>query len=334
MFMSTIEDVAKRAGVSKTTVSRFLNGKAVGNMKAQTVERIKQAIEELNYMPNSFARGLKNKESKAIGLIIPDITNPFFPEMVKGADDYLKQYGYSTFLVNAVDKDEQITSFEMLKSRNVDGIIIVNAEVPVEQIQESIHAETHIVIIESPNPHFDTVVADNVQGAYEAVKHLIDLGFRDIIHVSGRENSRAAEERKTGFVQCLLDHGIERHIIIPGKFSMRESYEITKKLIEEKKLPEAIFYASDNMAFGGIRAFTENNIRLPEDISIIGYDDIYVSSIITPGLTTIHQPIYEMGRSAGQLLLKKIKKEVEQDQKQHVLLKPHLVIRNSTRKNM
>lgn len=331
--MSTITDVAKRAGVSITTVSRYVNGKVTGNMNEETKRKIDEAIRELNYEPNSIARSLKSKETKTIGLVVPDIVNPFFPLMVRGVEDYLRNNGYSVFLCNTDQQsEEELAYLKLLQARKVDGIVLVGVDLPSDVILEYI-TDTPVVCLErhENTAEFDVIYSDNYQGAYDATKYLIDLGAKDIIHISGRENSKVAKLRQQAFIQCLADHNIASDsTVLNGNFRLEDGYQLTMEIIEQRKnIPDAIFYANDFMAFGGIRALHEKEIRIPQDISIIGYDDIIVTSLITPTLTTVRQPVYEMGENAAELLLKRIQGTVEAE-KQHILLKPELVIRNST----
>ncbi|CAH0120854.1 MULTISPECIES: LacI family DNA-binding transcriptional regulator [unclassified Paenibacillus] len=331
--MSTITDVAKKAGVSIATVSRYVNGKADGNMNEETKRKIDEAIRELNYEPNSIARSLKSKETKTIGLVVPDIVNPFFPLMVRGVEDFLRENGYSVFLCNTdQNSQEELAYLKLLQARKVDGIILVGVDLPSDVVLEYI-ADTPFVCLErhENTAEFDVIYSDNYQGAYDATKYLIDLGAKEIVHIAGRENSKVANLRKQAFIQCLADHEITSDpSILNGSFRLEDGYRLTMELIEQRKnIPDAIFYANDFMAFGGIRALVEKEVRIPQDISVIGYDDVIVASLITPALTTVRQPVYEMGKNAAELLLKRIQGTVEPG-KQHVLLKPELVIRNST----
>lgn len=331
--MSTITDVAKKAGVSIATVSRYLNGKADGNMKEATKRKIDEAIKELDYEPNSIARSLKNKETKTIGLLVPDIVNPFFPLMVRGVEDYLKQNGYSVFLCNTdQNSDEELAHLKLLQTRKVDGIILVGVEMPSEQVLEYV-TDTPVVCLErhDQSADFDVIYSDNFQGAYDATAYLLSLGAKKIIHIAGRENSNVANLRKQAFVTCMTNHGLmNEQAVLNGSFRLEDGYRLTTELIEKRNpLPDAIFYANDFMAFGGIRALLEKGIRIPQDISVVGYDDVIVSSLITPSLTTVRQPVYEMGKRAAELLLMRIQGSFE-PAKQKILLKTELVIRDST----
>jgi LacI family transcriptional regulator len=333
--MTTISDVAKLAGVSKTTVSRFLNDKSAGNMTEETKHKIMEAVECLNYKPNNIARSLKGKQTKAIGFIVHDISNPFFQPLVSGVESVLYQSGYSLVLCNTnLDLNEELLCLDTLAQRQIDGILLAGLDISVEHLKD-FKADIPIVLLERQvdEDSYDIVSVDNFKGAYIGVEHLIQLGHKKIAHVTGNERSRVAKERVEAFCKCLHDYGmsVDSNYIIKGNYKLESGYEAMKRLMLLSNKPTAVFFGNDNMAVGGMRYLFENNIRIPDEISIVGFDDIIISSMITPPLTTIRQPIYQMGRKATSILLDRVNKK-NSDKKENIILEPSLIVRSSTKK--
>ncbi len=333
--MATISDVAKLAGVSKTTVSRFLNQKSDGNMTPETERKIVEAVEYFKYKPSSIARSLKVKETRAIGLIIHDISNPFFQPLVSGVEDALYKSGYSLILCNTnLDLNEELVCLDTLEQRQVDGILLAGLDIPVEHLK-NFKADIPIVLLERQVDEdiCDVISVDNFKGAYIGVEHLIQLGHRKIAHVTGNENTRVAKERAEAFHQCMQDYGVklETGYIMKGNYKLESGYEAMKGLMALETRPTAVFFANDLMAVGGIRFLLEKNIRIPDEMSIVGFDDIMISSVITPPLTTIKQPIYEMGKRATDILLGRINQK-SGGPKENIILEPSLIVRSSTQK--
>lgn len=333
--MATIIDVAKMAGVSKTTVSRYLNAQSQGHMSDETQKRIKDAIEELNYTPNNAARSLKGKSTKVIGLILNDLTNSFFLQMVQGIEAELHDSGYNILMCDAnLDPKKEIECLKMLEQRKIDGILIVGVNLPVEHLK-SISIDVPVVLLErnSGNSKFDSVTIDNYHGAYAAIEYLIQGGYQKIAHIQGVQASMMAQERKNAYLDCLSEHGYSRRddYIVDGNYKLEGGYEAMEFLMNIEDRPDAVFCANDTSAIGAMRFLIENGYNVPRDIAIVGYDDIPVSLLVTPPLTTVRQPVLELAKIATRVLLERIQnKNMDSNKKEEIVLKSELVIRQST----
>ncbi|WP_053368550.1 LacI family DNA-binding transcriptional regulator [Bacillus sp. FJAT-27245] len=326
----TIKDIAKRAGVSITTVSRVLNQKEEG-MSEKTREKVLNIIKEAQYQPNQFARGLVTKQSKLLGLIVPTILNPFFPELCRGAEDEANKRAYSLVICNSDDKLEKEEHYlRVLKEQQVDGIILSS--------KDHLSPESEKLLIDGNIPcalldrviegnKYAAVFLNNELGGYLAGKHLTDLGHRNIACISGPISIWSAFERVKGFRRALREGGIDYSTIpeAEGNFTTQSGYEHAKDLLMNNKIT-ALFACNDLMAFGAYQAAYELNIKVPEELSVIGFDDIPFASSLLPKLTTIRQDTYEMGRKAVELLIN----QIELGKTESVQFQPELIIRDST----
>jgi len=329
----TIKDIAKLANVSITTVSRVINNKTEG-VSEETRERILQLVKEHEYQPNAIARGLVTKKTKTLGLIIPDITNPFFPDIARGVEDSAHIYGYNVFLCNTDDNlDKESEYINALKEKYVDGIIFTSSSIPKqEHIKELIKSGIPIVIMDRRIESDDIygVFLDNYEGGYIATKHLIDLGHKKIGCITGPLYSKSARERLEGYKGCLNENGLEydESIVFEGDYKINSGITGSEKLLNLNKKISAIFVCNDLMAYGSYKTIRSRGYKIPDDISIIGFDDIYLSQILEPQLTTIRQPAYDMGLTAARMLIKLI--EGEKLNRKIINFKPKLIIRQST----
>lgn len=305
----TIKDIANEAGVSVTTVSRVINNKP--DVSDDTRNRVKEVINRLGYNPNKIARGLVLQKTYTIGLIIPDISNPFFPEVVKGVEDRSRERNYSVIFCNTDNKkEEERKAIELLKSKQVDGIILSlslgnkeildkleDEEFPVVQIDRKISSSL-----------FPAVIIDNVLSAYQATQYLIKRGHRDIAHITGDLDTITGRNRLKGFNKACNEMGykIREEWIVRGDYSMESGYRAMMVLLNQPQSPTAVFAANDLMALGAYEAVYEKGLEIPGDVSIIGHDDIDIAGIIRPGLTTMSQPKYEMGQRAADVLINEI----------------------------
>lgn len=332
--MATIIDVAKLAKVSKTSVSRYLNGQDSGHMSDSTKERIKAAIEELDYSPSDIARSLKRKSTNVIGLVINDMTNPFFLQMIQGVEGELKDSGYHLLICDSyLDSSKEIECLRMLEQRQIDGIIVAGMNMPVEHLID-LKIKTPLVLLERDEGEssFDTVKIDNRSGSYAAVKHLIEQGHKKIAHIKGAGTSVLARERVKTYEECLKDYGLD---ILPqyqpeGGYKIEGGYEAMRELMHLEDRPTAVFCANDLSAIGALRYLIEKGYKVPEDIAIVGYDDITVASMVTPPLTTVRQPVMELARIATRILLERISRKEEAYISRSVVMKSELIIRKST----
>lgn len=334
--MATILDVAKLARVSKTTVSRYLNKQDAGHMSESTKERIREAIAELNYNPSSIARSLKKKRTDVIGFIVHDMTNPFFLQMLQGVEKELKNSNYHVLLCSSdLQVEKEVECLQMLEQKQIDGILLVGMNMPISHIKK-LKIKAPIVLLERdvPNRDFDVVKINNKAGTYAAVEHLIQRGHTRIAHIKGAHLSVPAKERWEIFRQCMEDHGLEVYpqYVVQGDYKLESGYEAMATLMYLNPRPTAVFCANDNMAMGALRYLQEQGIRVPEEVALVGYDDIPMAEMVTPALTTVHQPVMELARTAAQLLLTRIQ-EGRQEGKtvaQEIIMDSELVVRKST----
>ncbi|WP_079527567.1 LacI family DNA-binding transcriptional regulator [Halobacillus hunanensis] len=294
--MATIKDVAKRAGVAVSTASYALNG--IEKVSAATIDKVLRAAEELNYQKNGFASDLKRTKTNTIALLLSDLSGPYFSELIKGVQEVTASNGFDLIACSSVG-GEKSTASKFLKEKRVDGAIVLAQNISTEVIRSSARKDFPIVVLDRKvdNPFVIHVEVNNRQGGYEATEYLIKKAHRSIAYVSGPLNSHDNEERFQGYQQALEDHKIpfQSRLKINGDFTREGGYRSTKMLIAQQKLPDAIFFANDEMAIGGLQAFSEKNIKVPDDISIIGFDDIQLSEYVTPPLSTVRQPKYEAG---------------------------------------
>lgn len=333
--MTTIIDVAKKARVSKTSVSRYLNGQNTGHMSEETKQRIIKAIEELDYQPNSIARSLKQKSTNVIGLVVNDMSNLFFLEIIRGIETELKNSGYNLLVCNSdTNVEMELECLKMLEKRQIDGVILIGMNMPVSHI-EKIKTNFPIVLMEREpgKTNLDSVRIDNRVGAYAAVKHLIERGHKDIAHITGPNISTMAVERKESYVQCLEEHGLEvcPQYIVSGNYKLESGYAGMQSLMVLEKKPTAVFCANDYMAMGALRFLMEHDYKVPQDVALVGYDDIMVSKMVTPPLTTVRQPVWELAGMAARLLIDRIEnKDSSKSEGQTVIMQSELVIRASS----
>lgn len=330
----TIKDVAKAAGVGQATVSRVLNGS--GPVGQETRERVLAAARSLGYVPNMLARGLVNRATGTVGLIIPDITNPFFPAVTRGVEDAASQAGYTVFLCNT-DNDPAREEVDVLKLRErcVDGIIFVGSQSRRERLARLVQDGIPVVVTDRAVPDLDadSVLVDNKLGAQNAVSHLIDLGHTRIAHAAGHRETPTGQGRYQGYCEALAGAGlpVDEHLVFWGEFTVESGIQAGQVLLGRSPRPTAIFAANDLLALGVIRAAQEAGLAVPEDLSVVGFDDIPMAALVSPPLTTVRQPAYEMGRLAMSMVLDRLTGQVTGGGRHH-LLQPALILRGSTRR--
>lgn len=330
----TIKDIAKMANVSIATVSRVINNKAEG-IRQDTRERILSIIKEYEYQPNTIARSMITKKTSTIGLVIPDIRNPFFPELVRGVEDFCKTKKYSVFLCNTDgDQKREKEYLNLLKEKNVDGIIYTYAYVGASKRLEDFIDKSKIPIVlldrgDVANS-FSGVYIDNKKAGYLATEHLIGLSHKKIGCITGPDFVQNSQDRLTGYMKALVDNGItvNKQWIKLGNYQLEGGYAAAKKLLTEQEVT-AIFAFNDLMAFGVYQAAYELGVRIPEELSIVGFDNIKYNQLLTPKLTTIEQPTYEMGKIAADLLFNQIRIGSKVETKT-MYLEPKLIVKEST----
>ena len=326
----TIYDVARLAGVSTATVSRALNG--TGQIAPATRAAIDAAVEQLGYRPNTIARSLVTKSTQTIALLLPDITNPFYAALVSGIQQRALEAGHTMLLCTTEgdpEREEQYLS--LLRAKQVDGALVDGLVLPPDRIARFVRDGFPIVCLDRDvdSASVPLVQVDNRLGARMATEHLLSLGHIQIAHVAGAPELRISEERVEGYREALLAAHLtpDPALVASGGFTEEGGYRATRALMGTGF--SAVFAANDLSALGVISALTETGWRVPEDVSVVGFDDLRLSRYTSPPLTTVRQPAAEIAERATQLLLDLIHgKEVRQ---QLHLLEPELVVRASTR---
>jgi LacI family transcriptional regulator, repressor for deo operon, udp, cdd, tsx, nupC, and nupG len=330
--MVGIVDVAKMANVSTATVSRVLSKPETVTEK--TTEKVLMAIEALNYHPNLLARQLRRLETKTILVVVPDITNPFFSKVLRGIESVAAAKGYQVLLVDTGNDVERENGYlNILQQKKADGIVLLTARIDSQLVEDLARSFPVVLACEYiEGSRIPTVSIDNISGARKATEYLIDLGHERIGCITGPLEVVLSRDRLKGFYQAMASKNltIEPVLVQEGDFSFDSGFNLMMKFFALGKLPTAIFAANDEMAMGVMKAVKSKGLKVPEDISVIGFDNLKFSSIFEPGLTTIAQPAYEIGENAMELLVKLINKE-EVNQKQ-IILSDQLVLRESCRK--
>jgi LacI family transcriptional regulator len=330
--MSTIRDVARRAGVAVSTVSRVLNES--GYVRVETRERVQQAIAELDFRPNLLARGLISRTSYTIALILPDLTNPFYGPLAKGVEAVARAAGFSVIICNTENQPDALVEWiRQLRNNWIKGLLFA-MDPPPEEIWELVNDRIPFVLVDQEVAGFDTdrVVINARDGARQAVRYLAELGHRRIAHIAGPRH--AAFERYAGYVEALTAAGLQPSqelVSTPGDFSQEHGYEAMRGFLQipAERRPTAVFCVNDLAAVGALRAVEEAGLKVPEEISIVGYDDILWARLIKPGLTTVAQPVEELGRLTAELLVKRINQEPI-GSPQRICLNTNLVVRASS----
>ncbi|MDH2927071.1 HTH-type transcriptional repressor PurR [Lonepinella koalarum] len=331
--MATIKDVAKMAGVSTTTVSHVINN--TRHVAQETKQAVMDAIQQLCYSPSAVARSLKINTTKSIGMIVTTSESPYFAEIIQAVESHCYRQGYSLFLCNTQNDAEKIKNhLEMLAKKRVDGILIMCAE----YLQESLDLfnnfrELPMVVMEWGIQHSnnDIILDNSFNGGYLAAQHLIENGHQKIGIIAGELSKTTAQTRFQGFEKAIFDAGLtlNPNWIQEGFFEPEDGYECMNKILAQAELPTAVFCCNDVMALGAISAITEKGLRVPDDISIIGYDNIHSSRFYAPPLTTIHQSKARLGERALKLLLDRI--HHKNNEKETIELYPELIVRKSVR---
>ncbi len=332
---ATIEDVAQLADVSITTVSAVINNTRY--VSPELTERVNNAIEELNYHPDQLGRGLRKGQSNAIGLLVSDITNPFFPRVARGVEDCARENHYNLILCNT-DEDpvEEKHYLSLLRSQRVDGIIIAPTTEGADNIESLFSDSIPIVLIDRSvdGLNLPEIVSDNYGGAYRAVNYLIKKGHENIGFVAGINGIQSTDHRLRGYRDALEDNSIEfnKDLVVMGNSQLKESYKATSKLFANTEDVSAIFAANNLMVIGVIQYLKDHSISYPEDISIICFDDTEWGAAVTPGITSVSQKPYEIGYRAGCKLFDLISSTDEaQEDKTRVVLPTTLQKRDSVK---
>lgn len=325
----SIFDVAKLSGLSVVTVSRVLNHSE--KVRDKNRQRVLDAIKELDYHPNAAAQSLARGKTRIIGLIVTTLQDAFFDAVVKEINDTLALQGYYLALSVSQGFDAEEGHYLMQEDR-VDGLILLSLLEEENYILELKKRKIPFVLIDNQKQEqaVPSIIVDNFNGGYEATKHLLDLGHTQIAHLCGQEYFLSTQERRRGYMQALEEAGLKPYTILYGEYDVQFGYETAKKWIREDKLPTAVFAGDDYIAIGVMNALLEAGIRVPQTVSVIGYDDQIIASQLHPFLTTIRQPAEKIGQNAVELLLKWVDSKAARSVT--IKLKPELIVRESTGK--
>ena len=331
--MVTMREVAENAGVSIATVSHVINGTRF--VSPEVRKRVKNVMQELGYRPNSLARSLRIGESKTIGMIVPDVANQFFADISRQIENISFQQDYSVILCNSDnDVEKQLSYISTLLKKQVDGVIFISAGESSEHLEQLSLSQVPVVVVDRDVAlaYADVVLLDNKDAGYKATRHLTDLGHKRIACISGPNDLAPSMLRVEGFKNALADAGItcKKEYIVLGDFLFSGGENAMNTLLNQDPIPTAVFALNDMMAIGAITAIRRAGLHVPQDISIVGFDDIRMASAVSPALTTISQPVEQMAQIAAELLINKIKSKTSKNENQRVLLKAELVIREST----
>ncbi|MED4599309.1 LacI family DNA-binding transcriptional regulator [Paenibacillus validus] len=325
-----IFDIAKEAEVSIATVSKVVNN--TGRISDKTRKKVLEIIEKHNYTPNSLATALTGKFSYTLGLIIPNLANPFFGEIAKSVEDRARELGFSVMICSTdYDADREASYFTLLQKKRVDGVIILSGFEDQQTITRNLvkpNMPVALIARDIPTISINSVSIDDFVGGYEAAKHLIGLGHRRMGLIV--ENIRCAKERVRGFNQALEEHDLQldESLVLLGEATVPNGKKLALQLLSGDEPPTAIFATNDLLAIGTIQAANEHGLKVPQDVSVIGFDNTMLATITDPPLTTIAQPMEQMGRQIVDLLVQELKGDVTH--KQRIVLLPELVVRKST----
>ena len=326
--MATIVDVAKLAGVTPTTVSRVINNR--GYISEKTKNKVHEAMEQLGYQPNEIARSLTKQKSNTIGIIVPHISHPYFAKLISNLENEAAKKDYKIILCNSKEKAEKEKQYlDMCKSNRVAGIILCSGNVESNKINTG---DIPVILLEK---NFEEgklgIQCDNYQGGKLATEHLIECGCKKVLHFSGViDEEMPADNREKAFIDTCIKNSVKYYIkkFDINTYNQMDYYEAIKDTITEIKEIDGIFASSDLIAAQVIQVCNELNIRIPQDIKLVGFDDVEISKLTTPTITTIHQPIKEMSKLAVELIDAKYT-SVEIDKQ--IIVPVELVVRNSTK---
>ena len=326
----TIKTLAKLAGVDVSTISRALNDSP--RVKPETIKRIKDLANEVKYYPNTLAQGLVTSKTKTIGVVIPRIENAYYAEIFAGIEQVLAVKGYTLLLgISHYSKKQEAEVIELFLSRNVDGVILLSGINPGSVTVWKNASRAPIVLIDQDIylHDVDSVACDIINGVGLAVDHLVSLGHQEIAYINDNVTS---ETRYNAFRKKMAGLGMknEPHYVRSDFMYEKGGYEGAVELMKYENKPTAIFCANDYMAIGALKALEDIGLKVPEDISVVGFDDSYMLNYLLKSLTTVRQPKEELGRRAAMVLLERISEGAGNIMIEHILLKPELIVRNST----
>lgn len=327
---ANLRDVARQAGVSVGTVSNVLNRPDVVSPK--TLERVQKTIAQLGFVPNGFARQLRSGYSRTIGLVVPDVANPFFTEVARGVEDAASKHDYAVFLCNSDESLEKENKYlSVLIQQQVRGVLITPSDSKSHQYENLRERGISVALLdtETKNSSQCSVSVDDVHGGEIAIEHLASLGHKEIAWVTGPETIPQVADRTAGVMRAAKVAKAEISTIRVALMNSAQGTDAVKKILALKKMPSAIFCGNDLLAFGVMRGLLDAGIRIPEDVSLLGYDDIAFGNSAAVPLSSISQPAYQLGVTAAELLISECE-ENEVHAHQQIKFQPQLVMRAST----
>jgi len=329
---ATIEDVARLAAVHKATVSRALNPRTEHQIGRATVQRVREAAASLGYVPNAMARGLRTASSMTVGVILPDLTNPLFPPMVRGIEDFLAPRGYTALLANTDDsEDNERAGIGSLLARRVDGLIVASGHRDFGALEEAAETGVPVVLLnrDAGSLPFPLVTGDDAHGLEESVAHLVSLGHQDIVHIAGPDRLSTSTARRDAFERACATAQVRGRVVSVPALTIDAGYRAMDAMLEDSHdTPTAIVAGNDLIALGVLRSIRAHGLVCPRDVSVIGFNDMLFSEDFTPPLTTVRVPTLQMGAEAARLLLAMI--ESGERPTDVVRLPVSLIVRGST----
>ena len=332
----TLRDVAQRADVHLSTVSRVLNPAQRKMVSDDVAERVKTIAREMGYSANPFGYGLRTKKSNTIGVVIPDLTNPVFPPIIRGMEHALRDHGYTAILADSNESvDDERIIVERMRARQVEGLVLASAHRADKIVEAAVDQGLPVVLINrtTDDSRALSVTSDDYQGAMDAVSHLVSLGHRQIAHLAGPQYLSTGYNRRQGYLAALRKHKIKSNkklIATCDAFGIEDGVKGFDELLSRGEGFSAIFAGNDALALGCYKAMKQHKLTCPRDLSVIGYNDMPLMDLVQPSLTTIRIDLYEMGSCAAHALMKLIEDETKVLEPQ--VLKPELIIRDSTKR--
>lgn len=328
----TIRDVARQAGVSVATVSRVLNRS--GPVSAATRARVEEVAERLEYVPHGGARSLITRRTSNLGVILPDLYGEFFSQLIRGMDQAARRAGYHLLLSGShADETEVAAGLRAMRGR-VDGLVVMSPDITSSELVRVVPTGLPVVLVNSAvrdGRRFDTLNVDNHAGSYAAVRHLASLGRERIALIGGNPCNRDAQERRSGYRAALADAGLRAYaeLELASNFTKSGGHASGLRLLELRERPTAVFAANDSMAVGALSAFRESGIRVPEDVALVGFDDVPIARYVSPPLSSVHVDLERFGERAVELLVESLKDPTGHVPR-HEVVGTRLVIRGSS----
>jgi LacI family transcriptional regulator len=329
--MPNINDVAKLAGVAPITVSRVINNN--GYVSDKTRQRVETAIDELAYVPNAIGSSLRSKRTMTLALVLSDITNPFWTTVARGVEDTANENGYHIIIGNTDESPEKQSDYlTFMLQKQVDGFLLVPASSNVTSSDIFQRQRVPFVVLDRQilGNDYDSVRSDSQDGACKLTRYLLELGHKRIAVITGRHDNSAAKDRVSGFIQAVKEAGLdEDQQVYWGEFSQETGYEFTRVILQSKPRPTAIFATNNFIAIGAMRALRDEELQVPEDMSVVAFDDLPAAITIDPFFTVASQQAYEMGKKATELLIARLVEEAPKEP-QEIILPVDIIIRRSS----